>query len=125
MMQIKKIKLPKQTVLYILAALLVSCSSKESDSPKLFNAWAISGELSDESIILHARITSSDSLVNNDVPGTEATGYFEVSEDQEFKNPLRTAWLTATYENDYVLKTRVKALKSGTQYYYRVLFGRD
>jgi alkaline phosphatase D len=124
-MAIKKIRTTNLTVIYFLVALQFSCSSKESESPKIFNAWAISGEPSDESIILHARITSADTLVNNDVPGTEAVGYFEVSENQQFESPLRTAWLKATYENDFVLKTRVKALKPGTQYYYRVRFGKD
>jgi alkaline phosphatase D len=117
----------KLTYISILTTTLLSCESKQdkSETVPLLNAWAISGEPTDESIILHARIASADTLVNYDIPGAEAVGYFEISEDQSFKNPIRTSWLSAIEKNDYILKARVKELKSGTQYYYRVVFGKD
>lgn len=111
--------------LCFLVIILSSCSSRKSESDKLFNTWIISGEPGEESIILHARVVSSDSTENKSIPDTGAVGYFEVAEDEDFTNPIRTDWLNAAYENDYILKTRVNDLKPGKRYYYRVVFSKD
>lgn len=125
MIKTKNSQFPQLIFLCLLAGFLSSCGSKEKDTAKLINAWIISGEPTEESIILHARITQDDSSVSKNTPGGDATGYFEVATDKDFSDARRTAWLSASYENDYILKTRATDLKPGTQYYYRVRFGKD
>lgn len=86
---------------------------------------ALAGEPSIESIILQARLLSSDSLVNNDLPGISGWGYFELSESPSFSNAIKTKWLQAVLANDFQLKTKVEGLKPNTAYFYRPVYGKD
>jgi alkaline phosphatase D len=57
--------------------------------------------------------------------GSEGFGRFQVSVAEDFEPALRTPWLSAQPDYDYILKTVVKGLTPGTRYFYRVEYGRD
>lgn len=83
----------------------------------------LSGEPTETSIILQTRLTSSPDPLNGDVPGMAGTGRFEISTSAEFKSSTFSSWLTATQENDFILKSKIDSLQPNTTYHYRVGFG--
>jgi alkaline phosphatase D len=83
----------------------------------------LAGEPTESSIILQTRLTSSPDPVDGDVPGVTGTGRFEISTTPDFKSSTFYAWLTATQENDFILKTKIDSLQPNTAYHYRVVFG--
>jgi alkaline phosphatase/alkaline phosphatase D len=112
----------KKTLLYVLLLLLAgACTNK---SPKIYLGQGImSGEADTNSVILQSRLTSSDTLVDNDLLGSIGFGQFEISTDPSFKKIIKTEVIEALEENDYIIKKRVLGLKAGTKYYYRFLYG--
>jgi len=99
-----------------------SCAPDDSESIKL-GLGMMSGEVTQTSVILQARSSASDTLIDNDLPGADAVGYFEVSPRQDFGNAQKSEWLQAVSEFDYILKTRITDLAPNTTYYYRLIFG--
>lgn len=86
---------------------------------------AIAGEIAATSVILHARLTASAVPVDGDVPGARGVGRFEIATAESFQGSRRTPWIDALPERDYILQAAVTGLRPGTQYYYRVVYGRD
>jgi alkaline phosphatase D len=58
----------------------------------------IAGEVTTNSVLLHTRLTASESLQDGDVPGIRGVVRFEVDTDLSFKKPLQTEWLNARTE---------------------------
>lgn len=85
----------------------------------------LAGEPAESSIILQTRLTSSPDPVEGDVPGMAGAGRFEISTTPDFKSSIFSAWLTATAENDFILKTKIDSLQPNTAYHYRVVYGSD
>lgn len=85
----------------------------------------LAGEVTETSVILQSRLTSTPRLVDGDVPGIAGVARFEVSEQDDFRSSRLTDWLTAEAEYDYIVKTKVTGLKPATRYYYRLVFGPD
>lgn len=85
----------------------------------------LAGEASDTSVILQTRLTASEGLVEGDVPGTHGVGRFEISPSPNFQNSKLTDWVTATGENDFILKVQIDSLLPATTYHYRAIFGSD
>jgi alkaline phosphatase/alkaline phosphatase D len=86
------------------------------------------GEVSQTSVILQSRLTSSDKFIDRrwtGIPGSPGVARFELSTRADFSDSLSTVWLHAVPEWDYIVKTRVAGLKPGTRYYYRLLYGPD
>ncbi len=79
------------------------------------------GELSYQSIILQCRFIRTDTLVNLDLEGIPAQGYFEISTDSIFQNPLQTEILDATNNNDFIIRKLISGLKPAQKYYYRTI----
>lgn len=85
----------------------------------------IAGEPTRSSIILQSRLTRGRDLIQGDMPGAIGWGCFELSEDPNFHNSFKTKWTKAVPENDFIIKQKVNNLRSGTRYYYRLLYGPD
>jgi alkaline phosphatase D len=85
----------------------------------------MAGEVSQNSVIFQARLTQDGKVRSGDVRGCPGVGAFAFSEGQGFINAVRTRWIAASPENDYMIKTEVSGLKPGTRYYYRLLSGPD
>ncbi len=83
----------------------------------------LAGEVTESSIILQTRLTSSPALVDGDVPGSAGTGRFEISTTPDFKSSTFSASLTAAPENDFILKTKIDSLQPNTTYHCRVQLG--
>ncbi len=83
----------------------------------------LAGEPTESSIILQTRLTSSPIPADGDVPGIAGTGRFEISTTPDFKSSTFSEWLTASPENDFILKTKIDSLQPATTYHYRVIFG--
>jgi alkaline phosphatase/alkaline phosphatase D len=97
------------------------------DVPESTLRWQgeMAGEVSQDSVILQARLTEDGKVRSGDVKGCSGVGAFVLSEDQGFAHALRTHWQVASAENDYQIKTVVSGLDPGTRYFYRLLSGPD
>lgn len=94
--------------------------------PQVYHAQGeMAGEVTETSVILQSRLTSTPRLVDGDVPGIAGVARFEVSEQDDFRSSRLTDWLTAEPDYDYIVKTKVTGLKPATRYYYRLVFGPD
>lgn len=107
-----------------LAALLVFSPALSASEIHLAQG-VLAGEVSDSSVILQARLTASAGLVEGDVPGAPGTGRFEISASPDFKDPVFSGWLSATDDNDFILKANISSLKPATTYHYRAIHGPD
>ncbi|MEM9325853.1 MAG: alkaline phosphatase D family protein [Bacteroidota bacterium] len=108
----------------LLLLFLISCA--QEDRPAMYlGQGTMSGEITSTSVLLQSRLTMTDTLIDGDVPGIVGVGQFEVSPSDSFQDPTTSGWLNATAENDFILKTKISGLESGTQYYYRLRFGTE
>ena len=85
----------------------------------------LAGEATHSAVILQTRLTAAPGLVDGDVPGSEGSARFEISESPDFQNPRLTPWMDASADADFIIKTRVDSLKPATSYHYRVIHGAD
>lgn len=83
----------------------------------------MAGEVSTNSVILQSRLTALKVDDDGDVPGADGVAFFEISNNQLFKEARRTDWLTATADNDFVVKAKIAKLRPATKYFYRLVFG--
>ena len=105
----------------LLFSVVVSCT------PVVQNIYLgqgiMSGEATSTSIILQSRLTVSDTLVDGDLMGELGVGTFQIDIDSLFGNPISSDYVKASPENDFIIKTKIEDLKSGTKYFYRLRFG--
>ena len=83
------------------------------------------GEVTQDSAILQARLSTKETAVFGDIPGHPGVGAFALSTSEDFQDAFGTAWMAVTPEGDYILKVRVADLQPGTRYYYRLISGPD
>lgn len=83
----------------------------------------LAGETTDTSVILQTRLTASPIPVDGDVPNANGIGQFEISTSSDFKTSTFSEWISATDENDSILKAKIGSLKPATTYHYRAVFG--
>jgi alkaline phosphatase/alkaline phosphatase D len=101
--------------------LLFSCTPETKKVPQIdARIVLLSGEITSTEVILQGRFGASDTLIDYDVPGVSGSGYFQIAEDPEFSKVQQTKWLIGTPENDYIIKSKVKGLKPGSKYYFRI-----
>lgn len=108
----------------ILCCALFTLSNAFADEIHLTQGL-LAGEPTETSVILQTRLTSSTELIDGDVPGAKGTGRFEISTTPDFKTPVFSEWLTASEENDFILKSKIGSLKPATTYHYRVIYGSE
>jgi len=83
----------------------------------------MSGEATENSIILQSRLTASDTLVAGDMPGISGVGRFEISGNNDFSSSRFSDWIKADSLNDFIIKSYMLSLDAGKQYYYRLHYG--
>lgn len=93
------------------------------EKPVFIAQGIMSGEATENSIILQSRLTASDTLINGDIPGALGVGKFEIAENESFLNARHSDWLPADSLSDFILKYKVQDLKPGTRYFYRLHYG--
>jgi len=108
----------------------------EEQGQKIYGFPLLVGEVSQTTAILQSRLTANDtilygdihhidSIANADISGSEGIAFFEISNKQSFDKPIKTAWVKAGAEGDFIVKKKVSNLKHGTTYYYRLNYGKD
>ncbi len=97
------------------------------DVPKPTAHWQgeMAGEVTEDSVILQARLTLNGQVRGSDVEGRVGLGAFALSTNEDLRDALRTRWVIGSPEGDYIVKTQVTGLEPGTRYYYRLLSGPD
>ena len=112
------------------------CTSHEPPGQPVYHMPLLVGEVSQTSAIFQSRLTVSDTLIygdihhgdsiaHTDLPGTEGFAFFEVSKEHSFDASIKTPWVKAEEENDFIVKRKVNDLQAGTIYYYRLHYGKD
>ena len=114
--------------LCLLAGLSLACSETPLPEPvdvgNLTNGMGeIAGEVTDHSVILQSRLTTTDGFVDGDVQGAPGLAAFEVSTSPDFVDRIITEWLEATPQGDFIVKTIVDGLTADTEYFYRLVYG--
>jgi len=111
----------------VLMSVVVNSCTHHTTPPDIFHPQGeMAGEVTQTSVILQSRLTSSDSLIAGDLPGCQGFARFEFSSTVDFRqSPQKTQWIEAVPGNDYIIKTKVVGLTPGTRYYYRIEYGRD
>lgn len=87
----------------------------------------MAGEVTATSVILQSRLTSTARNVDrawSGILGQAGVAQFEYSRSADFRGSLRTPWLEARPENDFIVKAPVTGLEPDTRYYYRLHFGK-
>jgi len=110
-------------VLSLVSVISASCVSTAALYDIDHAQGEIAGEPTASSAILQSRLTRGRDLINGDMPGTTAVACFELSENPNFHNSFKTNWAKAIPERDFIIKQKVGNLRSGTRYYYRLLYG--
>ncbi|NQU52495.1 MAG: PhoD-like phosphatase N-terminal domain-containing protein, partial [Bacteroidetes bacterium] len=111
----------KNHLLKILPLLFVISCNPVSNTAKIYLGQGImSGEITSNSAILQSRLTLTDSLINNDLPGIEGFAKFEIANDADFTNSTYTEFIGAIAANDFIIKKKISGLKTNSKYYYRV-----
>ncbi len=126
----KNLKQTQQVLFYFIFFLaLTACqdpTGKEQENVKIHVQPLLVGEVTQNTAVLQARTTKTDSLVDEyDVPGKAGIGRFEISTDQDFNQCKQTKWMKSEKENDFIIKEQVTDLEPGKKYYYRLAYGLD
>ena len=110
-------------ILFSIAMVLLSCNSGNKNI--FLGQGIMSGEATGSSIILQARLTVSDTLINGDLSGVNGIGRFQVDLQPSFDDPILSDWVEAVPEKDCIIKVKIKGLEPGNKYYYRLQYGRN
>lgn len=104
-----------------LALLIVGCDSKPAI--EMTHQGEIAGEVEATRVLLQSRLISAELTARGDHPGAEGVARFEVSIDEGFADAIRTDWIDAVAERDFIVRARVEGLEPATTYHYRMQYG--
>lgn len=103
--------------------------AQSSGVPQIHNAQGeMSGEVTATSVLLQSRLTTLPGPQldeSGDLPGAVGVARFEYSLTPDFTDAQPTGWLTAKPETDFIVRAQLKNLQPSTQYFYRLISGRD
>lgn len=88
----------------------------------------MAGEVTQSGVLLQTRLTAIPGPELNDageVPGAEGTVCFEYGLKSDLADAVRTDWMQAGPDRDYIVRAAVSGLRSGQLYYYRAVYGKD
>jgi alkaline phosphatase/alkaline phosphatase D len=85
----------------------------------------MSGEPTQTSIILLARLQKTDTLVNGYLHGIEGYVKFWITRDTEAKYIMYSPFFHASNSNDFITKFEFTGLRPGQKYFYRISYGKD
>ena len=114
------------TVLLCIAAMsFESACASLPEIPIGLAQGLLSGEVTEESVILQSRLTTGGRDERGEIAGTAGVGRFEISASADFDDSIWTDWLSANADADYIVKVKVGGLTPATDYFYRLHFGAD
>lgn len=120
-MKIERVKRVRVVVAVLLSFAVASAFSRSVDHAQ----GEMSGEPTQTTILLQSRLTQGNHFVDGDIMGAAGVACFEISKSLSFRDPFKTDWIQALPKNDFIVRQKVKNLKPGTLYHYRLLFGPD
>ncbi|HEC44739.1 MAG TPA: hypothetical protein ENI20_18130 [Bacteroides sp.] len=108
---------------------------QKEQNTNIYSLPLLVGEVSQSTAIFQSRLCALDTLIYKDIhdadgiyqtdmPGKKGIAMFEVSKDKSFTQSIKTGWIEANEEGDFIVKHKVSGLEPGTTYYYRLLYGR-
>jgi len=103
-------------------------SARESKFGIALAQGVMSGEVTQTSVLLQSRLTSTDPLVDtrwSGILGAKGMARFELSKTGDFRDSFTTEWIEAVPNSDYIVKAKVTGLDPRSRYYYRLLYGPD
>jgi len=83
----------------------------------------MAGEVDQSSVILRARLAVKETAIFGDVKGQPGVGAFVMWAEDDPGQAFQTGWMEASAENDYIIKTKITGLQTGTRYSYKLLSG--
>ncbi len=112
-----------KTIITTVLATTLMITAVSAAAPLFHAQGELAGEPTQTTVILQSRLTATDALKDGDVPGAPGFACFELAREAEFREVVRTEWLEATEERDFIVKAKVTGLQPGTKYFYRLSFG--
>ena len=113
----------------ILSIITVALSILSLADAQIHQAQGVfTGEPTSTTALLQTRLTAVPGPAldkADEIPGAQGVACFEWSESVDFSTARRSAWLTASAENDYIVRATIDGLKASTLYHFRVLAGAD
>jgi len=85
----------------------------------------MSGEPTQTSVILQARLHKTDTLINNDIEGIEGFIKFFITRDTDSKFIMESDFFHAADSNDFIAKHEFTGLRPRQKYFYRISYGKD
>ncbi|MCB8994183.1 MAG: alkaline phosphatase D family protein [Bacteroidales bacterium] len=115
---------------YILILILIAALGflMQCHSPMQLDEYyctLFSGEVSQNSVIVEARLQKTDSLVMNDVPGIEGYVKFRITADPGKDSCMESPFYHVSEENDFIARFEFTKLDPGLRYFYQACYGRD
>jgi len=77
---------------------------------------AMVGEATMNSAILQTRLTWGTKLIHGDMLGCPGVARFEVSASPDLTDSVKTLWMAAATDYDFIVKTKIDGLKPATRY---------
>lgn len=102
---------------------LLSCKPTIPSTSIFLGQGLMAGEVTSHSVILQARLTSTETPIQGYLEGKPGKGFYEISTERGFSNPIKSELVKADSSNDYILKVLIGKLKPDTKYYFRLVFG--
>ena len=96
------------------------------DEPSYLGQGTMVGEVTDQSAILQTRLTRTDTLYKNDVPGLAGMVRFVLGVEETLgEGTMETPWMSVDSTNDFIAKIKVDRLEPNQRYYYKAWYGTD
>jgi alkaline phosphatase/alkaline phosphatase D len=93
--------------------------------PDEYYCTIFSGEPTQTSVTLLARLHKSDTLIKSDIQGIDGFIKFRITRDQDAKSYMESPFFHAGEGNDFLAKYEFTGLRPGQKYFYSISYGRD
>lgn len=100
--------------------------AQQPDFPVSLRQGIMAGEVTETSVLLQSRLTSSSPYQDPRWEGVRGIGgwaRFEFADNAGFNDSRRTGWLQAVPPADFIVKVLVDGLRPATRYHYRLRYG--
>jgi alkaline phosphatase D len=109
----------------IILMLILFSQCRTIPQPDEYYCSLLSGEPTQTSVILQARLHRTDTLINNDIPGIEGFVKFEITRDINSSIILESPFFNVKRSSDFIAKYEFTGLRPSQRYFYRAAYGRD
>ena len=98
---------------------MLSLFSSPTVAEVFLGQGTMSGEVTDTSVLLQTRLTSTTELdASDDIPGAAGVVCFQWSRDEGFEQSQRTSFQKASRRHDFIVRAALRGLSPGSKYYF-------